>query len=828
MNKNNNLFKEFVSYFRIRKKYFLLPIVIILFLTSFALVSANIEDNFERSSSSTLGVATNGNTWDETANLYEILDNELYRPSGAEVTDAYLEVKDSNPSRLDFWDIVWEDVSLNNRIILTSSSSSTTSPPISLMTGFSSNNALYCYYSGSYNSISTVSDGVEYNLSLRNINYVSNDYDVYIDDVFKVSCDFYFDGDGEDIFGIDIFVRYLNDGGSIASITSDGTIYSGGDSVNNISISVIDEWNVSLNVNNVSATLQGSTFTNATGNIIYTNVSINGSENVNINLSGNNYFSKKYSSVNLATDLTLSLFASVVDFETKELISNDTLVSLNYTINGQQNTTFHLSEGIYTVLVEKSGYYALNHTFNVSVLDNRTELIEGLYNTILYVNLTDVVTSSLIEENSFLTVTKGVGYNETFSNTNGSLTANLIQGNYNLTYWADNYAYGYTSITINSSTYNATYILYSNNSLWVTAVDFNTGASLNNFSVEVYNATLVYTFNDRATFTAKQNNITSGVYSVRVDKDGYSSADYSLTMTGGSHQSLKAYLVQSGSTTIFTFNNIVTGANIEDLSVSMYKTINSTWTLVNAQYTDLTGRVQFAYVPNIEYKFVATGTGYVDKTFFLKPLFIAYTITMNPNTQEEADFNTGDFYVSINPFTYYDESTNNLTFSISSGSGTIEYYNITITAPNVSLNGNYSNALGDSHDFTLHISGAVIGDVVTVSYGVKESGRAYKTFKRTFSIINSNDNSNFFKWDEQSEGMGMLEKTTISTILLLMIVGLVATGSAMAGVNPLLPSAFAFIVFLALFAIVGFVPIWSLYICGFSLLIVVLFSARGY
>jgi len=60
-----------------------------------------------------------------------------------------------------------------------------------------------------------------------------------------------------------------------------------------------------------------------------------------------------------------------------------------------------------------------------------------------------------------------------------------------------------------------------------------------------------------------------------------------------------------------------------------------------------------------------------------------------------------------------------------------------------------------AYDFTLHISGAVIGDVVTVSYGVKESGRAYKTFKRTFSIINSNDNSNFFKWDEQSEGLGM-------------------------------------------------------------------------
>ncbi len=521
------------------------------------------------------------------------------------------------------------------------------------------------------------------------------------------------------------------------------------------------------------------------------------------------------------------MFQSVINFQTLELISNDTLADVNYTVNGQQNTTFHLYNDTYTVVVEKTGYYALNHTFNVSALDNRTETVEGLYNAILNVNLTDIVTSSLIEENSYLTVTNG-SYNETFTNINGSVVANLIQGNYNLTYWASNYAFGYSSIVINSTTHNVSFNLYSNNSLWVTAVDFNTGVSLNNFTVEVYNATLVYTFSDGNTGTAKETNITSGVYSVRVDKDGYSSAEYSLTMTGGSHQTLKAYLVQSGSSTIFTFNNIVTGANIEDLSVSMYKTINSTWTLVNAQYTDLTGRVQFAYVPNIEYKFVATGTGYVDKTFFLKPLFITYTITMTPDTQEEADFNTGDFYVSINPFTYYDESTNNLTFSISSGSGTIEYYNITITAPNVSLNGNYSNALGGSHDFTLHISGAVIGDVVTVSYGVKESGRAYKTFKRTFSIINSNDNSNFFKWDEQSEGLGMLEKTTISTILLLMIVGLVATGSAMAGVNPLLPSAFAFIVFLALFVIVGFVPLWSLYICGFSLLIVVLFSARGY
>jgi len=259
----------------------------------------------------------------------------------------------------------------------------------------------------------------------------------------------------------------------------------------------------------------------------------------------------------------------------------------------------------------------------------------------------------------------------------------------------------------------------------------------------------------------------------------------------------------------------------------MYKAINATWTLVNSQQTDITGRVRISYTSDIEYKFIVSGIGYETKTFYLEPLFGTYTIIVVPSVTEQADVHTGGYSVNVGPITFYDEDNNNLTFDIASGSGSIEYYNVTILAPNVNESGDFSSALGGTHVFNFNISGAVIGDTVLVSYGVKEVGKNYKTYIKAFPIVNDYNTTTFFDWEDGSSSFGDFEKSLIATFILLVIVGVVASGSALMGVNPFLPSAMTLIVFLGLFAVVGFVPMWSLYISGFSLLLIVLFTARS-
>ena len=593
-------------------------------------------------------------------------------------------------------------------------------------------------------------------------------------------------------------------------------------------ITAVNEWNGS-SINSFWAYVDGTNYSTTNGTIVTTLLQ-NDTNTYNVLMGSTDYFSKEYDSVVVSSNFQGSLFQSEINFQTTELISNNTLTNLTYTINGQANTTFHLSEGEYTVLVQKTGYYDLNHTFNVSALDNRTETIEGLYNAILSVNLTDVVTTDLIESNSYLTINDNDGYVETFSNSNGSISANLLQGNYSLTAWADNYAFHYANITINDTTQGVSYALYANNSVWVTAVDFNDGSNLNNFTVEVYNANQTYSVSDGNTGTAKLNNITSGVYTLRVDKDGYSVAEYPLTMTGGSHQNVVAYMVASGSETIFTVVDVISGAIIEGAQASMYKTINSSWTLVSSQDTDITGRVQFSYIPNIEYKFVVDAGGYEQRTFFLKPLFSTYTIRLTPDTQSEPDVNVGSWVYEINNSgQFYDGQNNSFTISITSGTGTIEYYYLNVTDPDgSSQNVTCVVAGGCSDDFVLEIVGSDYNDTVVVEYIIKESGRSAKSFKKTYIVQDIYDPSTLWGWSETDgvDGMGDLEKVLVATIISLVVVGFVSIASVYIGVPPVTPSGVVLAVTVEILGLVGFIPMYSAHLVALGCILIVLFG-RG-
>lgn len=551
-----------------------------------------------------------------------------------------------------------------------------------------------------------------------------------------------------------------------------------------------------------------------------------------VQIGATDYFTRSFASQTLEnnTDTNYQIYQSQITFVAQELITNDTLTGVTFTTNSTEGTTIYPSAGTgYVVLAQKSGYYDISQSFNVTALDNKTVTVTGMYDAYLTVNLTDIVTGDTIENTGYVTIDDNAGYTQTFSNSTGLVQLPTIQGNYSLTMWADDYAYAYYNITISNSTPYYTTSLYANNSVWVVAYDSATGSPLTNFSIELYNDNYTYPISDLNTGTAKLEDVVSGIYTLRVDKTGYSSATYPLTMTGGSHQNVDAYLSGGASTTIFTVTNIISNAIIEGATVDQYRTVNGSWTLVSSDETDITGRVQISYASGIEYKFIISMTGFETRTFYLKPLYSTYTVRLTPSTSTDTDTNTGGWVYHISDSDFTDGQTNNFTISITSGTGTLEYYNLTVT----NYNGTQSSAdcalaAGCSDDFSLTITDADNNDTIIVEYRIKESGRSEKYFKHVYPIGGVSQDTTFTGWNQSdmTDGIGDLEKVVIATLVILIICGVVATASTYVGIGPLVPTGFALVITIIGLGFVGFIPMWSVYLIGIGAFLMLIFG-RG-
>jgi hypothetical protein len=637
---------------------------------------------------------------------------------------------------------------------------------------------------------------------------------------------YYFDGKLDEF---KIFNRSLNTT-EISNLYNYGNI--NGSSISpNFSVYVTDKWDGS-DVNNISVLIDDTTYTNSTGNTVTTSLLQNDTSTYLIQVSANDYFSKNYSNTNVSSNLAAELYQSIITFDLEEFFSGDSL-SGNVTIDGVTKTdseTWYLSAGTYNATASVVGYIDLVSEFNVSALDNKNIVLSGIYDSLVNFTLNDVVTTDLIAVSSYVNISSLAGFSGSYSSVNGSIeNIALLQGNYSVTVWADDYAYSYQNISVNSSSQGFIYSLYSYNSVWVTAKDSLSGVNLSNFTVDVYNALNTYQLSDGLTGLVKFNNITSGVYSALITKDGYSSTSYVLTVTGGSHQNLIAYLIDDSSSSIFTIKDIVSSSIIEDAQVSMYKSINSSWALVASKNSDITGRVQFSYSPNIEYKFVVDKLGYDQRTFFLEILFSTYTIRMTPNSTSIPDVNIGEWVYEISNYGYfYDDMVNNFSVSISSGTGTLEYYYLNVTNfDGVVSSFTCLNSYGCSDDLSFNITDATWNQTINVSYSIKETGRALKNFKTFYIIQNTAPEDTVHGWsDAGGDGFGSLEKAIAATILMLLIVGGVAVASLSLGVPAITASGIALAVTAGLMASVDFIPNYAAWLIGLGVLLIVVFG-RG-
>jgi len=237
----------------------------------------------------------------------------------------------------------------------------------------------------------------------------------------------------------------------------------------------------------------------------------------------------------------------------------------------------------------------------------------------------------------------------------------------------------------------------------------------------------------------------------------------------------------------------------------MYRSINGTWTVVEAKSSDITGRSQFTYFPNIEYRFFLSYNGYDDKIFYLNPIiYESYTIRLDKIISIVTDLDYFGVEVQFYPKTFYDNQTNNFTWIIQSPSGLLTSYNLSLSYPNGTYYASGSNANGGEFATTFNLSGTNYNDYVNMTYCYKSSISSLSNcFSYQYRIIGSMVEGSFLSNKDNTYGLSLLSRMLFAVIVVFIIAGIISffSNGIVGGLTGLLLWGF--------FVGIGFLPLWS-------------------
>jgi len=668
---------------------------------------------------------------------------------------------------------------------------------------------------GDSTNILTLTDAAWHNITFKNVNFTGFTFDLNVDGVDYNNSgsgyDFFYTTDVNDLSNCMFYDKTTQTNGvyidNLCIGTSTECFGGASPSNSNLTITIVDEWNNSLVVNNVSATINGLTFTNVTGNIIYTNISVNASQSYDIALSGSNYFDKTYSSESMISK-TLTLFQSVIDFTTLELVSGDTLTGVNYTIDGQQNTTFHLSAGSYMVLVEKSGYYNLNHTLNVSALDNRTETVTGLYSSVFNLTAINIFSGANLSNLSGWVYNIDEDYNITFNTTGNNSFVPVIYGDYYIYLEAYGYAVNgtsnYKNFTVDETTESVQFVLYSENSILINIYREENGLPIyDNITIVVSGIS-----GDNTYYTVTSSkfieNLTDGNFTLKLSGGNYTLRSLDVTVADASFQTINVYLSSETQETIFTIIDSLTASAIEGASVSVARIINSTWIIITSKNSDITGKVQVNYVPNIRYRISVTNTGYTDKVFYLDPiLYPTYTVKLVKavTIDESPSYQGVDIF--YNPTSFYANQSNNLTFTFSSPDGIFTSYNLSVSYPNSSFFDSGVLATGEIFFHSFNVTDVTFTSSVNITYCYDTTISTFKCFSVKYGLIGYSETGSFLDNKDNTYGMGLWQRISLATLIVIIVAGLVTV------IGGVLLGGFIGLFVMGYIVAIGFIPIWA-------------------
>jgi hypothetical protein len=295
----------------------------------------------------------------------------------------------------------------------------------------------------------------------------------------------------------------------------------------------------------------------------------------------------------------------------------------------------------------------------------------------------------------------------------------------------------------------------------------------------------------------------------------YNVKSYSIDVVPRSFDDVIIFL-NTGGSVLLNFKELG-GAPISNVLCVQYRIINSSFTIVESRFTDITGRTQFTYSSNVLYQFDCTKDSYNNVSFQLNPiLFTSYDVTMSRLSLINI---TPSAIVSFTPSSFYKGQVNNFSFLITSPFNSLVYYNYSLTYKNFVLSNVGVLAGGEPFTNFFNVSNASVGDTIILDYYyLLDNGMNY-SLSTSFVVSVPLYNRTFVSMGNDFYGFELGDRILIVTIITIICfgVGFLAGGTLLGLVLA--------VVNMLIFSINGFIPPTMLYIIG--VVSILIFFGRG-
>lgn len=535
--------------------------------------------------------------------------------------------------------------------------------------------------------------------------------------------------------------------------------------------------------------------------------------------------------LNITYSTTINPNVSSITSYNISLLNSDLTTNRSLINNTANNSLYwnlfdeNLSLGSYAIKIIATNNYS-------EIVNTTSNLFNFSKNALLNLSAVLTIDNSSIINFSIQIIDNNNTENRSYNTTNGSINIPIIKSrSYTIYLDAPGYALSNeTILTNNISHQNHTMNTYTENSVNIHIYDETTNILITDNITITFTQNTTEISNSTTTGTYYQDGLADGTWDIKFSGGNYTLKTYTITVANRSTQNLNAYLSANSQYSIFNIIDFDSSAVIEGASFTQSKIINGSWTVITTKSSDITGRIQFDYLPYVKYQFLISATGYDDNLFYLDPvLFSTYNIRMTKTTTLSPT-NTPDYlgiYIS-----YYNNNTGDTTWNIGSNNtliwiisspiGSLEKYNITIELPqgiNISQNGSLANGEQFTQNFTINSTNT--SDRLIINYCYESTTSYAKCFRFPYTIIGVYANTSMIANKDQTYGLGVFERVLLVTIIVLFVGGVVFIyGGAISG---LVVTLFIYGFTLS----TGFVTIWMIFPSLFVGFILIVATSKG-
>jgi hypothetical protein len=346
----------------------------------------------------------------------------------------------------------------------------------------------------------------------------------------------------------------------------------------------------------------------------------------------------------------------------------------------------------------------------------------------------------------------------------------------------------------------------------------NTGAAfMNNVTLEASQNVSYYRYGSSSGQKIVRNLFGSGLWTFAVSSPGYAKRFYYLTVDNFGILNQKAYLLGNTSLLVtFNMKNGATGNAEDQVLISQYRRFGSSWDLLEAKPSDITGKAAFYYEPSTEYRFILSKDNFETVTFSLNPvLYSDYDVKIYPLASGNQSLDLDRVTVAFGNAKFTDGVSQNFTTVITSAFGELSSYSYTLSYPGGSASGSGTAPSGQTFVAPISISGAAPGDSVKLGIVYSTTRSEPRQLNFTYGVAPQKINNSMESLSDNTYGLGYFERVLITVLL-----GLIALGLGSLIGKPVIGMGMMFFVF-GYAAYIQFVPLWSVLISFFVAIILI-------